>query len=153
MKIYCFGFRYYPRTKIIEQAKSQGWLDQESVDNLEEGINAEAFIRGGDNLNKEVKKLQTFFTFLLYWPEWLNDFIINRKIYRFFLPLPYFITVIFSNWLRIPYRYNWALHITVVRYRHFMCKKTKQWFSSNETSDVSEDRGREDPAGNYGAVQ
>ena len=31
-------------------------------------------------------------------------------------------TIIFSNWLRIPYKYNWALHITISRYKNYLIK-------------------------------
>jgi len=136
MKIYCFGFRYYPKTAIIEQAMKNDLLKKEDVDTLENGNNVQAFISGGDRLTVEIKQLQTFFSFLLYLPRKLNNLIINRSLYRLFLPLPYFITVIFSNWLRIPYRYNWALHITISRYRHFILKKIKHIFSFPKSQTV-----------------
>ena len=123
MKIYCFGFRHYPATDIVEYSKNAKLLTDEDVDNLENGVNVKTFIQSGDILNREAKQLQTFFAFLLYLPEKVNDYILKRKLYRFFIPLPYYILVIFSNWLRIPYRYNWALHITVCRYRTYAFKK------------------------------
>jgi len=126
MKIYCFGFRYYPKTTIITKAFNSGLLKEEHINDLEEGRNVQAFISGGDQLTTEMKQLQTFFAFLLYWPYWFNDLIIKYRLYRLFVPLPYFITVIFSNWLRIPYRYNWALHITITRYRNFILKRIKR---------------------------
>lgn len=127
MKIYCFGFRYYPKTNIIEKLRASGYLKRQYISDLEEGINVEAFISGGDSLNKEMKKIQTFFSFLLYLPRAANDFIIKKKLYRFLPCFPYFINVIFSNWLRIPYKYNWALHITICRYRHFIFKKARHF--------------------------
>ena len=125
MKIYCFGFRHYPATDIVEYSKKAELLTDKDVDNLENGVNVKTFIQGGDNLNREAKQLQTFFAFLLYLPENVNNYILDKKLYRFFVPLPYYILVIFSNWLRIPYRYNWALHITVSRYRTYTYRKIK----------------------------
>ncbi|MDD5746797.1 MAG: radical SAM protein [Candidatus Omnitrophica bacterium] len=130
MKIYCFGFRYYPKTAIIEQARENGSLSAEDVTSLEEGHNVQAFISGGDSLTLEMRQIQTFFAFLLYLPAEINTLIIRYRLYRLMLPLPYCIAVIFSNWLRIPYRYNWALHITVCRYRYFVTGKVKRWFFS-----------------------
>ena len=125
MKIYCFGFRHYPATDIVEYSRNAGLLTDEDVDNLENGVNVKTFIQSGDILSREAKQLQTFFAFLLYLPEQINNYILEKKLYRFFIPLPYYILVIFSNWLRIPYRYNWALHITVCRYRVYTFKKIK----------------------------
>lgn len=122
MKVYCFGFRYYPKTAIIEQVRAHTGLTDADIENLEEGINAKAFIQGGDWWTREIKQLQTFFTFLLYLPKSFNNIIIRRKWYRFFPSIPYSIAVIFSNWLRIPYKYNWALHITISRYKNYLKK-------------------------------
>ncbi len=141
MKTYCFGFRYYPKTEIIQQAQHKGLLEKKDIEALEEGRDVEAFIRGGDSLTTQMKQIQTYFSLLLYFPYNLNSFIISNKLYRFFPPLPYFITVIFSNWLRIPYRYNWALHITITRYRHFIFKKTRHFFSSLKIQDIMRRRG------------
>lgn len=136
MKIYCFGFRHYPKTDIIEYSRKYFNLSNTDITNLEDGINVKAFIQGGDIFNREIKQLQTFFPFLLYFPKSMNNFLIKLRLYRFFPSLPYFITVIFSNWLRIPYRYNWALHITISRYRHFALKKLrgKFYFSKDKVS-------------------
>jgi tRNA A37 methylthiotransferase MiaB len=120
MKIYCFGFRYYPRTRVVAAERASGRLSAEDVARIEAGVGAKAFIQGGDHWDKATRQVQTFFTFLLYLPKGFNRFIIHRKLYRFFPPLPYFISVIFSNWFRIPFKYNWALHITIARYRHFL---------------------------------
>jgi anaerobic magnesium-protoporphyrin IX monomethyl ester cyclase len=128
MKIYCFGFRHYPKTDVVEYSRKTLNLSNADIDNLEDGINVQAFIQGGDNWDGKIKQLQTFFTFLLYFPRQLNNFLIKQRLYCFFPGLPYFISVIFSNWLRIPYRYNWALHITVSRYRHFVFKKLESYF-------------------------
>jgi len=123
MKIYCFGFRHYPKTEIVGYSRKNANLSDKEIENLEDGINVKAFIQGGDHWDSRIKQLQTFFTFMLYFPKQFNNFLIKRRLYRFFPGLPYFVSVIFSNWLRIPYRYNWALHITVSRYRHFVFKK------------------------------
>jgi len=128
MKIYCFGFRHYPKTKIIESSRDFFKLSDKDVQSLEEGVNVKAFVSGGDNLTRNLKQLQTFFALLLYFPKSLNNFIIKRKLFRLFPSLPYFITIIFSNWLRIPYRYNWSLHISLVRYRKFIAKRLKGIF-------------------------
>ncbi len=138
LKIYCFGFRHYPATDIVEYSKEAKLLTKEDVSNLEEGINVKTFIQSGDILSHEAKQLQTFLAFLLYLPERVNDYILRKKLYRFFIPLPYFILVVFSNWLRIPYRYNWALHITLSRYRTHIYKNIKnryyflwRWYTKN----------------------
>lgn len=141
MKTYCFGFRYYPKTEIIQQSKQKGLLGEKEIEALEEGRDVEAFIRGGDGLTIQMKQVQTYFSFLLYFSYNLNSFIIRNKLYRFFLPLPYFITVIFSNWLRIPYKYNWALHITISRYYHFVFKKIIVFFSFSKARTIIHQSG------------
>ncbi len=130
MKIYCFGFRHYPATDIVEYSRDEKLLSAQDVENLENGINVKTFIQSGDNLSREDRQLQTFFAFLLYLPETVNNYILEKKLYRYFIPLPYYVLVIFSNWLRIPYRYNWALHITVCRYRVYAYKTIKKKFTS-----------------------
>jgi len=122
MKVYCFGFRYYPKTAIVDQLRIHTKLTDLGIHKLEEGINAKAFIQGGDWWNREIKQLQTYFAFFLYFSKFLNDFIIRHKLFKLFPALPYSISIIFSNWLRIPYKYNWALHITISRYRNYIAK-------------------------------
>ncbi len=123
MKIYCFGFRYYPHTEIVGASRAAALLSDEDIVKIEEGVGAKAFIQGGDHWDAMTRKIQTFFTFLLYFPKGFNRFIIERRLFRFFPALPYFIGVIFSNWLRIPFKYNWALHITISRYCYFIFGK------------------------------
>ncbi|MBU0468377.1 MAG: B12-binding domain-containing radical SAM protein [Candidatus Omnitrophica bacterium] len=123
MKIYCFGFRHYPATDIIEYSKKESLLSEEDIENLENGVNVKTFIQSGDILSFEQKQLQTFFAFLLYLPKQVNNYILKHKLYKLIIPLPYFIHVIFSNWLRIPFKFNWALHITISRYSHYIFKK------------------------------
>ncbi|HBG62602.1 MAG: hypothetical protein A2Y03_05695 [Omnitrophica WOR_2 bacterium GWF2_38_59] len=134
MKIYCFGFRHYPATDIIEYSKKKSLLTNKDIEDLENGVEVKTFIQSGDILSFEQKQLQTFFAFLLYLPKIMNNFILKHKLYRLIIPLPYFIHVIFSNWLRIPFKYNWALHITLCRYNHFINKKFLEIFKRSKTS-------------------
>jgi hypothetical protein len=131
MKIYCFGFRYYPKTQIIDYSREAVRLSDIDIIKIEEGVNAKAFIQGGDHWDSKIKQIQTFLTFLLYFPKGLNNFILRFRLFRFFPHLPYFIGVIFSNWLRIPFKYNWALHITISRYRYFICKGRRRQILNN----------------------
>jgi len=133
MKIYCFGFRHYPKTKIIEHSRGFFKLSDQDIQDLEEGVNVKAFVSGGDNLSRDLRQFQTFLAFLLYFPKTLNNFIIKRKLFRFFPYFPYFITILFSNWLRIPYRYNWSLHISLSRYGNFISKRLRNIFSFSST--------------------
>jgi MoaA/NifB/PqqE/SkfB family radical SAM enzyme len=128
MKIYCFGFRHYPKTEIIKSSRDYFNLSAKDIQNLEEGVNVQAFVSGGDNLSLSIRQLQTFFAFLLYLPKSFNNFIIERRLFRFFPPLPYFLTIIFSNWLRIPYKYNWSLHISLVRYGNLISRRLRSIF-------------------------
>jgi hypothetical protein len=123
MKIYCFGFRYYPRTDIVDHSRRSLDLADAEVENIEEGINAKAFVSGGDNLSRRTRQLQSFFAFLLYLPKPANDFILKHRLYRLCPPMPYFVSIVFSNWLRITYKYNWSLHISLARYPRFVSRK------------------------------
>ena len=123
-RLYFYGLRYYPKTKITQDARNAGILSEEDIYRIENGIDAVPFVQGGDSIkDKRLGRFRTLFTLLPYLPKGINRFLINKRIYRFFPVFPYYILVIFSNWLRIRYKYNWMLRRTVVRYPLFMMKK------------------------------
>lgn len=123
-RLYFYGLRYYPKTKIVTIAKDKKVLTDKDILSIEKGEEYLTFVRGGHLMgSKELNKLRTFFTMLPFLPRSVNNFIIEKRIYRFFPTFPYFILVVFSNWIRIRYKYNWMLRRTLKRYIIFIARK------------------------------
>jgi anaerobic magnesium-protoporphyrin IX monomethyl ester cyclase len=123
-RLYFYGLRYYPKTKIVSIAREKGILKDEDISSIEKGEQSMTFVRGGHLIgHKELGKIRTLFTVMPFLPYRINDYLIKKRLHRFFPRLPYYILIIFSNWLRISYKYNWMLRRTLSRYAYFTGKK------------------------------
>ena len=88
-----FWLTYYPKTKIIDIAKSYGLISNEDIEHIEEGnfqkrqepSNVEALEHFRESL-----KFQVLFNFIPILPKKVNSFIINKKIYKLFLNSHFF---------------------------------------------------------------
>lgn len=122
-RIFIFGLRYYPKTDIIYTARDMKILSDNDIETLENGIQKLTFVRGGDTNIPQFRRFAGLFSILLYLPVKINSFIIDKKLYRYFPPLPFTFLVIFSNWLRFNPKYNWMFKRNLSRYLHFIAKK------------------------------
>jgi len=123
-RLYFYGLRYYPKTRIVSLAHAKGILKDADIEAIEKGMESMTFVRGGHLIgHKELGRIRTLFTVLPFLPYRINEYLIKKKAYRFFPRLPYYVLIIFSNWIRINYKYNWMLKRTVNRYMYFTGKK------------------------------
>lgn len=81
--------KYYPRLEILEIAREKGILTAEDIRQIEESCDSAPFT--GRMFNKQAGKLSSFVVVSSVLPSWLNEVIINRKLYRYFFPLSAFI--------------------------------------------------------------
>ncbi len=118
-----FWLKYYPRTPIVGAAKKMGLLDDKKIKDIEGGVNTVGIARGGDTYKAEFSRFQLFLNLLRFLPKQMSDFILKKKIYRFFPRLrPMFITVFFRIFNRA--KYDFYTSFTFRRYFYFMRGRT-----------------------------
>jgi len=123
-RLYMYGLRYYPRTNITEFAYEKGILSSRDIERIEQGEEVLPFTCGGHaQKNKEFGGFMTLFALLPYLPSRVNEAILKWRLYKIMPSLPYHILILFTNWFRIPFKYNWMLRRTIIRYPKFMLEK------------------------------
>ena len=86
---------YYPKTDILEMARKQGVLTDEKIVDLETGLASRPFALGGTFTKFSIdERLHFFMALFSFLPQALNEFILAKKLYRFFPKKPYVISVI-----------------------------------------------------------
>lgn len=63
-KIQTFWLRYYPETDIVPIAKEQGLLEEQEIQDINDGIPSRAAASGGSKINPAFEKYQTILTLL-----------------------------------------------------------------------------------------
>ncbi|MHB1390614.1 MAG: hypothetical protein ACYCXF_05170, partial [Thermoleophilia bacterium] len=77
----------YPRTAIVDLAKSEGLITQDDIDSIEQGfrLTTESYLTGGSSRNPD-----PYFSisFLMNWlpllPRWLVTILLRSRAYRLF---------------------------------------------------------------------
>jgi radical SAM superfamily enzyme YgiQ (UPF0313 family) len=83
-RLYVFWLSLYPKTEIVDIAQRMGILDEKAIHDIETRTNTKPFQLGGTMENKRFEKCQTMLAFANKLPKRFNDFLIRKKIYRFF---------------------------------------------------------------------
>ena len=124
-----YFIRYYPRTEIINTALQHNILTAEDVEEINQGLNARSFIQGGTIQKKTFAKIQGFLTFIPVFPRWLNNFLIQVKLYRI-LPRFGMFTHSIARILDRNKEFDVDAFRFKQRYKRFMLKKIKQGFKN-----------------------
>ncbi len=83
-RIYFFWLRYYPNIPLTAWARQNGFMTSQQYEDIHDGKNGRPFSRGGDIHDKMMVKLQILFLLLPMLPVSWVDYILDRKIYRWF---------------------------------------------------------------------
>jgi radical SAM superfamily enzyme YgiQ (UPF0313 family) len=83
-RLYVFWLSFYPKTEIVDIAHNMGILDEKAIEDIENRKNTKPFQLGGTIENKQFEKCQTMLALVNKLPRRLNDFLIRKKVYRFF---------------------------------------------------------------------
>lgn len=78
-----FWLTYYPKTDIIETAQKAGLLNEDNIDDIEEG---KGFLRPWDYNRAHAAQFVPFEYLIEYFqllPKWMLNFILRKKLYRF----------------------------------------------------------------------
>jgi radical SAM superfamily enzyme YgiQ (UPF0313 family) len=90
-----FWLTYYPKTAIVEIARRKGLLNDDDIDNIEEGIrltNA-SYLSGGSMLNPKIfSGISLLLNYLPILPKILISLLVYTRLYRAFRIKNYFIT-------------------------------------------------------------
>lgn len=114
-----FWLKYYPRTPILNTARSMGLLDDMKIKDIENGIHSVGIARGGDTYKAEFSRFQLFLNLLQFLPKSLCNFMLKKRLYRLLPKLrPIFITVFFRIFNRA--KYDLYTSQTFRRYLYFM---------------------------------
>ena len=92
--IACFRFTYYPGTKMLELARTKGWLSQAQIENIREGKitdygNYRLAAAQDPQQNAIDKSFLLLFKLLPLLPRWAIRYLIHNRRYRFLRFLPY----------------------------------------------------------------
>ena len=82
-----FQLRYYPRTDIVNVALEKEILTPEDVRRIDESRKYLPFDIGGLRHKKNIDKILTFVLISKSLPRFMADFILDKKLYRWSLPL------------------------------------------------------------------
>ena len=124
-----YFIRYYPRTEIINTALQHNILTAEDVEEINQGLNARSFIQGGTIQKKTFAKIQGFLTFIPVFPRWLNNFLIQVKLYRI-LPRFGMFTHSIARILDRNKEFDVDAFRFKQRYKRFMLKKIRHGFKN-----------------------
>lgn len=114
-----FWLKYYPATPIVNTAKNMGLIDDNKINDIENGLQAVGIARGGDTYKAEFSRFQLFLNLLQFLPKSLCNFILKKRIYRFFPRIrPIFITVFFRIFNRA--KFDLYTSATFRRYFYFI---------------------------------
>jgi len=107
-----FWLKYYPKTEIINIALKKGILTEEDVKKIDNAEFGQSCLKGGSVKDyKKLMKIQTLLSILPLMPSSLVNFILDKKLYRFFpsgyftVLVPKIIKMVFFKELRFGLRY------------------------------------------------
>ncbi len=93
-QINIYWLRYFPRTEIVQIAREHGILDDGDVIRLEECRGTYKFTQKGDTYDREMQKLGNLVLITQILPRRVGDFVIRKRMHRFFPPIKLFTTVL-----------------------------------------------------------
>lgn len=92
-KIDCYWLSYFPKTEIIDISKKMGLINDEDIEQIENG-RERMYFEGGSirdkNMIKMCKNFDIFFQLIPTLPKSLNSFIYKKRLFNYFYILPNF---------------------------------------------------------------
>ncbi|MCX5716028.1 MAG: radical SAM protein [Candidatus Omnitrophica bacterium] len=86
---------YYPRTPIVEIEKQKKLINDNDINNIEEGVYSakESYLTGGSMANpKPYYSVSLLLNYLPFLPKWLISFLVRTHIYRILRIKNYFVS-------------------------------------------------------------
>jgi len=118
-----YWLKYFPRTDIIEHGKNYNLLDDEMIDEIEEGLTP-SWLKGGNVKNRKLfKKYQSLLILIPILPKGAIDFLLKSGIYRFLRLGTLFLA--FSRAVKSLFFYDGRLKMLRKHYTYFMGKKIR----------------------------
>ncbi len=90
-----FWLTYYPKTPIVEIARSKGIVDEDDINNIEEGtrLTDESYLTGGSMRDAEpYYGISLLLNYLPILPRWLINLLVRTRLYRVLRIKNYFIS-------------------------------------------------------------
>lgn len=118
-----FWLRYYPKAEIISWAFKNGYINQEKIEEIEDGRLSCGIARGGDNISNYSKKFMVLFYLFHFLPHKCRVYILKKGLYKFFPShfspsTLYILGRIFNH-----AKYDLNISRTIKRYVYFILRK------------------------------
>jgi len=124
--IYFGWLRYFPNAAITIQSKKKGHITNAKYEEINNGLNARIHTLGGDTGGKEFVGFMLLVRLTKILPNFMINFIIRNKIYRYFPKIiPFRLTI--SLWESTVRSYDHVISsgMDVCRYRYFIKHKLR----------------------------
>jgi len=122
-RINLYWMTYFPRTDLVEIARSRGLMGERDVREIEDETSSRATYIGQVTSSKELRRHQFLLGIMLFFRPKVVDFILRKRLYRFFPRIPPFFVTTTVSALRSRGEYHFLEKRAKRRYVKFALRR------------------------------